>query len=67
MARLVHIERDQVKAACAAFEKLLAKDPSYLEEKKERERWEKAEKSLRDKEFTATRPKARSTEGRAKK
>ena len=67
MAKLVHIERGQVKAASAAFERLLAKDPAERREKKERERWEKAEKARRDKEFAATQLKARPTKRRAKK
>ena len=67
MAKLVHIERGQVKAACTAFERLLAKDPAERREMKERERREKAEKARRDKEFAATQPKARSTKRRAKK
>jgi hypothetical protein len=66
MARLVHIERYQVKAACAAFEKLLTNDPLAQRERKEFERRIKAEKSQRDKEFAATQPKPRSAEPRAK-
>ena len=47
MAILIHIERDQVKAACAAFDKLLAEDPMEVKEAKERDKWEKAEKARR--------------------
>ena len=67
MAKLVHVERRQVKAASAAFERLLAKDPAATREMKESERWEKAEKARRDKEYAATQPKTRSTKRRAKK
>jgi hypothetical protein len=52
MARLVHVERDEVKAASAALNKLLAKDPIYREHKKRQE----AEKARRDREFAATPP-----------
>ncbi len=65
MAKLVHVERGQVKAASAAFERLLAKDPAARREMKESERWEKAEKARRDKEFAATQPKSRQTRRRA--
>lgn len=62
MAKLIHIECDQVKAACAAFEKLLAKDdPNYQQELKERKQWEKEQRARRDEEF-----KTRQTERRAK-
>ena len=67
MANLVHIERGQVKAACAAFEKLLAADPIEKREMKERERRAKAEKARGDKEFAATQPKTRRTRRRAAK
>lgn len=67
MAKLVHVERNQVKAACAAFEKLLAKDPTRQQQMKELQRWAKAEKARRDNEFAATQPKAASTKQRAKK
>jgi predicted amidohydrolase YtcJ len=67
MARLVHVEGDQVRAACAAFEKLLAKDPTAQKERKEHEGWIRAEKARRDKEFAATQPKTRSTKKRVKK
>ena len=60
MANMIHIERDQVKAACAAFEKLLAEDPNEKRELKEREQQAKAEKARRDKEFAATQPKPQS-------
>ena len=64
MAKLVHVERRQVKAATAAFEKLLAADPAAKREKKEIERLMKAEKVQRDKKFAATQPKSRPTKRR---
>jgi hypothetical protein len=67
MARLVHVEGNQVRAACAAFEKLLARNRTAQKERKEHERWIKAEKVRRDKEFAATQPKTRSTKQRAQK
>jgi hypothetical protein len=66
MARLVHVERDQVRAACATFEKLLANDPIAQRKCKEFERSMKAEKAQRDKEFAATQPKSGSDELRTK-
>jgi hypothetical protein len=67
MAKLVHIEHGQVKAACAQFERLLAKDSDGKKEISERNRFEKAEKARRDKEFAATQPKKRRAKGRARK
>ena len=58
MANLIHIERDQVRAACAAFKKLLAEDPVEVKEAEKRDKWLKAERARRDKEFAKTRPKA---------
>jgi hypothetical protein len=66
MARLVHVERDQVKAVCAAFEKHVAKDPALRKERKELERWIRAEKIRRDRQ-AASQSKARSIPQGAKK
>ncbi len=67
MAKLIHVERRRVKAASAAFERLLARDPAGKQEIKERERREKAEKARRDKEFAATRPSTSRPKGRVRK
>ncbi|MHC4956300.1 MAG: hypothetical protein ACYTGZ_20860 [Planctomycetota bacterium] len=67
MARLIHVERAQVKSACAKFEKLLAKDPDARREMRERAKQEKAEKKRRDKEFAATQPKPKKRKKSKKK
>ncbi len=59
MAKLVYVERRQVKAGLAKMEKLLAKDPEAKREAAERLRDEKAEKRKRDREYAATQPKPR--------
>ena len=66
MATLVHIERDQVKAACAAFEKKIANNPAEKQERKERDQWVKSEMWRRDQEFAATQPKLPQKKRRAK-
>jgi hypothetical protein len=66
MAKLIHLERDQVKAACVSLERLLAKDPAAVREMKERKQSEKAEKARRDREFAATQSKTSSNKQRAK-
>jgi hypothetical protein len=66
MAKLIHVERDEVKAACASLERLLAKDPAAMREMKELKQWEKAEKARRDREFAATQSKTPSNKQRAK-
>ena len=67
MARLIHIERDQVKAALVKWEKLLAKDPEEKRERAKREKEEKAEKAKRDREFAAAQPKPKERKRRAKR
>jgi hypothetical protein len=66
MAKLVHIERGQVKAACAAYEKQIANDPAEKQERKERDQWVKSEMRRRDREFAATQPKLQKTKRKAK-
>jgi len=53
MAKLIHVEHDQVKAAVSNFEKLLAEDPDMKREMEELERRTAEEKARRDKEFAA--------------
>ncbi len=53
MAKLIHVERDQVKAAVSNFEKLLAEDPDMKREMEELERRTAEEKARRDAEFAA--------------
>ena len=67
MAKLVEVKRNQVKAASARFEKLLAKDPEARRERREQARLEREEKTRRNREYAATRPKARTQKRRAKR
>ncbi len=53
MAKLIHVEIDQVRKANAAFEKLLENDPIAKQEREEDERFVKAEKARRDEEHAA--------------
>ncbi len=53
MAKLIHVERDQVKTAVSNFEKLLAEDPDMKREMEELERRTAEEKARRDAEFAA--------------
>ena len=66
MAKLIHVQRSQVKAASAKWEKLLAKDPGEKRERAIRDKEEKAEKAKRNREFAASQPKPKKRKGRAK-
>lgn len=67
MAKLIHIERGQVKAASAKWEKLLLKDPEQKRERAGLEKEEKAEKARRNREFRATQPKPKKRKARKKR
>ncbi len=55
MAKLILVSRQKVRASLKKLEKLQKKDPQWLKEKKEMEKWEAKEKKRRDVEFAAKR------------
>ena len=66
MAKLIHVERGQVKDASAEFEELMAKDPDGKRELEEWSHLEKAEKKLRDREYRANKSEVKTRTRRSK-